>query len=344
MSFRLRIATWVVLSCILLIGVMMSTAYYQLEEELREGRWDRSHPKVPGWALHNSYSEEEIQDILGELLQTWLWTAAPLIGLSLGAGLLLARRSLRPVHDINRQLAGMRADSLHGDIIIPESDPVIADLANHLNVLLDRAGTAYQEMAAFSARVAHELRTPLMLLRMRMEHAPPGIPAAFQEDLQDELARLSRFVERSLLSAKAEQGALVATPSPLSLSGLVQDVTENYQLLASERSLAMTLEPGKNIRIEADPDLLRQVIHGLLENAVSYAKSDIRVCCRVEEDGPVLEIHNDMDPATMATPGLGLGLRLIRGICNASGIRFEIRQSPLDFNASVRFNRTTDSK
>ena len=70
----------------------------------------------------------------------------------------------------------MRPDSLHGGITIPEADPVIADLANHLNGLLDRAGTAYQEMAEFSARVAHELRTPLMLLRMRVEHAPPGMP------------------------------------------------------------------------------------------------------------------------------------------------------------------------
>ena len=100
------------------------------------------------------------------------------------------------MHDINRQLADMRPDSLHGGITIPEADPIIAELANHLNGLLDRAGTAYQEMAEFSARVAHELRTPLMLLRMRVEHAPPGMPPAFQEDLQDELARLSRFVER----------------------------------------------------------------------------------------------------------------------------------------------------
>jgi signal transduction histidine kinase len=344
MSFRIRITAWVVLSCTLLIGVMMFAAYRQLEEELRAGRWDRTHPKIPGWVLHNSYSEEEIEDILGELLETWLWTAAPLVGLSLGAGLLLARRSLRPMHDINRQLADMRADSLHGGITIPEADPIIADLANHLNGLLDRAGTAYQEMAEFSARVAHELRTPLMLLRMRVEHAPPGIPSVFQEELQDELARLSRFVERSLLAAKAEQGALIPVPSPVSLSDLVRDLTEDYQLLAAERSLGMTLELAENLRIEADPDLLRQALHGLLENAVSYAKSEIRVSCRADDDGPVLEIHNDTDPATMATAGLGLGLRLIRGICDASGIRFEIRQSPLDFNASIRFTPTSDSK
>jgi signal transduction histidine kinase len=337
MSFKLRIATWVVLSCILLIGVMMSTAYYQLEEELSQGRWDRTHPKVPGWVLHNSYSEEEIQDILGELLRTWLWTAGPLIGLSLGAGLLLARRSLRPVHEINHQLADMRVDSLHGGITIPESDPVIAELADHLNGLLDRAGTAYQEMAEFSARVAHELRTPLMLLRLRVEHAPPGIPAMFQEDLQDELARLSRFVERSLLAAKAEHGALIPVSAPLSLSGLAQDVTEDYRLLAAERGLTMNLELTENIHIHGDADLLRQALHGLLENAVNYAKSEILVTCRPENHWAVLTVHNDFDSTALPSAGLGLGLRLVRGICKASALEFEINQSPLDFNATIRF-------
>jgi signal transduction histidine kinase len=340
MSFRFRIATWVVISCALLIGVMMFTAHTELEEELRTGRVDRNHPRMPGWTLHNSLPEEEIQDILGELMETWLWTGGLFIVLSLGAGLLLARRSLRPVHDINRQLSAMRPDSLHGGITIPEADPAIEGLANHLNGLLERAGTAYQEMAEFSARVAHELRTPLMLLRMRVEHAPPGMPAAFQEDLQDELARLARFVERSLLAAKAEQGSLQPTAKPLCLSDLVRDVIADYQLLATERSLEMTIEIEPGIHIDADADLLLQALHGLLENAVSYAKSSIRVCCVMDHSTAVLRIQNDRDSATTATGGLGLGLRLVRGICKASSWNFENRGADHDFVAAIRFGGT----
>lgn len=337
MSFRFRIAAWVVVSCTLLIGVMIFTAHTELEEELRAGRVDRHHQQVPGWVLHNSFSEAEIQDILGELMNTWLWTAAVMIVLSLGAGLLLARRALRPVHDINRQLSAMRPDSLHGGITIPEADPVIEGLADHLNGLLERAGTAYQEMAEFSARVAHELRTPLMLLRMRVEHAPPGMPPAFQEDLQDELARLSRFVERSLLAAKAEQGALVPATAPHCLSDFVGDVSADYQLLAAERSLEMTVEIAPGIRIDADADLLLQTLHGLLENAVRYAKSKILVSCRTQNGDAVLEIHNDRDSATIATAGLGLGLRLVRGICQASDWKFESSETDHDFRAVIRF-------
>jgi signal transduction histidine kinase len=337
MSFRFRIAAWVVISCTLLVGVMIYTAHTELEEELRVGRVDRHHQQIDGWKLHNSLEEEEIQDILGELMKTWLWTAAVMIPLSLGAGLLLARRSLRPVHDINLQLSAMRPDSMRGGIKSPEADPAIEGLADHLNGLLERAGIADQQMAEFSARVAHELRTPLMLLRMRVEHAPPGMPPAFQEDLQDELARLARFVERALLSAKAEQGGLHPTITLLSLSDLVSDVTSDYQLLATERSLHMKVLIAPDIQIHADADLLLQTLHGLLENAVRYAKSEILVSCRAGQEGAVLELHNDRDPATAATPGLGLGLRLVRGICRASGVDFEVHEDDHSFRAGIRF-------
>ena len=337
MNYRFRIAAWMVLSCVLIIAVMIFAGHRQLEEELREGHKDKTHPEIPGWTLHNSYSEEEIQEILGEMLEGWALAAVPMVVLSLGAGLLLARRSLRPMHDINRQLEEMRPNSLHGGITIPEADPVIADLASRLNALLDRAGVAYQEMAEFTARVAHELRTPLMLLRLRLEHAPPGTPPGFQEDMQDELARLSRFVERSLLAVRAEQGGLVPVAASLSLTDLVRDVAEDYQLLATERAIAMILEVGDNIRIDADSDLLRQALHGLLENAVRYAKTRIFVSCRTENGRSTLEIRNDMDRVTMATSGLGLGLRLVRGISDASGFGFEIHKSDREFTCRMLF-------
>jgi hypothetical protein len=68
-SYRFRIAGWVVVSCVVMIAVMIFTGHHQLEEELREGNVDSTHPDKPGWTLHNSYSEEEIREILGEMLE-----------------------------------------------------------------------------------------------------------------------------------------------------------------------------------------------------------------------------------------------------------------------------------
>jgi signal transduction histidine kinase len=338
MSFRIRIAAWVVVSCILLIGVMMFTAHSELEEELRAGRVDRHHQQVPGWVLHNSLPEEEIQDILGELLKSWLWTAAMLIPLSLAGGLLLARRALRPVHDINRQLTQMKPDSLHGGITIPETDPVIEGLATHLNGLLDKAGIAYREMAEFSERVAHELRTPLMLLRMRLEHAPPGMPPEFHEELQDEIGRLSRHVERSLVAAKAERGTLEPVPHVFSVSRLLAELCDDYRMLADERGLPMEVKLSDGLWMHSDEDLFRQALHGVLENAVRYAATRLMVSCGECEGMGFIEVRNDDNPATRATGGLGLGLRLVRGICKVGGIALETTAAQGGFVVTMRFH------
>jgi signal transduction histidine kinase len=323
MSFRARIAGWVVVSCTLMIALMIFIAHSELEEELRKGRVDSNHPQMPGWTIHNSMAEEEIQDILGELLESWLWTTAFLIPLALAGGLLLARRALRPVHDINRQLVEMKPDSLHGGIRIREADSTIEELAAHLNGLLGSAGAAYREMAEFSQRVAHELRTPLMLLRMRLEHAPPGMPPEFHEELQDEIGRLSRHVERSLVAAKAEHGTLQVTPCLFSVSDLLVEMCDGYRLLAAERALRMDVVLQNGLWLMADQDLVRQALHGVLENAVRYAETWLKVSCAREEGQGVIRIENDMNAATRATGGLGLGQRLVRGICKANDIGLE---------------------
>lgn len=337
MSFRIRIAAWVVVSCILLVSVMMFTAHTELEEELRAGRVDRHHPQMPGWTIHNSLPEEEIQDILGELLESWLWTAAVMIPVSLGGGLLLARRALRPVHDINRQLAQMKPDSLHGGITIPEADPAIEGLAAHLNGLLDKAGLAYREMAEFSERVAHELRTPLMLLRMRLEHAPPGMPPEFHEELQDEIGRLSRHVERSLLAAKAEHGTLQPVPGLFDVSELLAELCDGYRMLAEERDLPMETRVEDGLWLHADEDLFRQALHGVLENAVRYAATRLTVSVGQSDGMGFIKVRNDCDPSTRATGGLGLGLRLVRGICKVSGIALETSAEDGVFVVTLRF-------
>jgi two-component system heavy metal sensor histidine kinase CusS len=337
-SYRFRIAGWVVFSCVVMIAVMIFAGHRQLEEELREGRVDSTHPGKAGWTLHNSYPEEEIRDILEEMLEAWGLVALPMIALSLGGGLLLARRSLKPIHDINRQIAEMKPDSLHGGITIPEADPAISNLAEHLNGLLDKAGTAYREMSEFSSRVAHEIRTPLMLLRLRIENAPPGMQPAFQEEMQDEIARLSRFVERSLVAAKAEQGVLKPASEDIDLADLVRSLAQDYTLLASDRSIQVTLDVANDVRITADPDLLRQALHSLLENAIRYADSRIRISCKHMDGAPELLIRNDYNPQTMATPGLGLGLRLVSGICKASGFQLDENRTSGEFVVRVRFS------
>lgn len=331
MNFRLRIAAWFGISLTALIGLMMITAHWHLDEELREDRWDRTHPKYPNWVIHGSYTNEEVHDILGELMKTWLWVGTPAVAISLGIGLLLARRSVRPIRRINDQLNDLTTATMRAGIVTPEDDPVLADLVAHINSSLDRAGAAYEEMAGFSSRVAHELRTPLTLLRMKIEQSRGGLPGEMQEELQDELARLSRFVERSLLAAKAASGSLEPHADRVDVSRLLDDIGDGYRLLAEEKELEFIWRAAPELEAITDADLLRQVLHNLLGNALRYAHSKVDVLATQEAGIPVVTISNDCDPQTMATDGLGLGLRLVRGICTSTGMRFKTHSPPGGF-------------
>jgi len=341
-SFRMRLAAWFGLSLIALLALLMITTHHHLDEELRADRWDRSHPKYSGWVIHGSFTDVEVQDILGELLHVWLWVGIPAVGVALSVGAMLASRSIRPVRAINRQLARLEPGSLGDGIALVESDPELADLVAHVNALLERAGAAYSEMASFSSKVAHELRTPLTLLRMKIEQSAHDLAPDLGEELQEELSRLSRFVERSLTAASAECGRLEISPEPINLSGQLEDLRDGYAILASQRNLDLDWRVPTGIISIADADLVRQVLHNLLGNAVRYASSKIRVRA-YSRSGAVVTVSNDFDPRAIATPGVGLGLRLVRGICLATRMRFAQRKGVRSFSCRLHIRPIANS-
>lgn len=336
MKFRLQLAAWFGVSLAALIALLMVTAHRHLDEELRRDRWDRSHPAYPEWVIHGSYTNEEVHDILGELMQVWFWVGIPAMAGALGIGWLLARRSTRPIDTINRQLRMLDTHSLQQGLAVPENDGVLCDLVYHINGLLGRVGSAYQNLDAFSSKVAHEIRTPLTLLRMKIERAAADLPPELSEELQDELARLSRVVEASLLAAKADSGRVSLNPVRTDLTGMLEDLREGYTLLAGERKLKIQWFVPAGLVAVTDGALLRQILHNLLENAVRYARTTVRVRAGLAAEGATVAIANDFDPVGRPESGIGLGLRLVRGLSAAMGLRFSQRRHRARFACRVR--------
>lgn len=344
MNFRLKIAAWFSLSLLALAGVLITTAHWHLDEELRKDRWDRSHPKFPQWVIHGSYTDEEVRDVLGELVQVWLWAGIPLVLASLGAGYFIAQRSTRPIRKLNRELAALDTRALGRGVSSPENDPELSLLVRHINDLLSRVARSYDEMSEFSARVAHELRTPLTLLRMRVEAASPDLPPEFSEDLQEEIRRLSQLVERSLLAARAEGGKLEPRVTAVDVSALLEDLREGYTVLAAERALAWEWQIPAAISCASDPDLLRQILHNILSNATRYGSGKACLVARFVARGRVLiEVANFVDARSPIATGAGLGLRLVRSLASAlPGTRFHARRMGRLFVARLQLPVTSE--
>jgi signal transduction histidine kinase len=305
-------AVWFGVSFLGLTAGFVFCSYQRLESELRKKSWEKDYPTHPDWHLHGSFSEAEVRDITAELIeQTLLWSL-PLIGLATLLGWMLARKSLRPIARVNQQLQTKTTANLGESIELPESDAEFRDLLKYLNELLNRLHLSFAEMNEYAAKVAHELRTPLSILRLKVEQAEGKISPELSEELQAELHRLSQVVDQSLLIARTEYGRIGAQPEPVDLVSVATEILEDFQLLALEDGRRFVWIGPKSCWVRTDPAHLRQIVHNLLSNALKHGAGNIRVRVERRASHAALLIGNHKKVGAVANSAtLGLGLRVV---------------------------------
>lgn len=311
-SLRARLTIWFAASLALVLAVFVGFTYRLLDLELHKKSWQRDYPDHPDWQLHGSYSEAEVKDVLSELLETSLLYGIPLALAALGIGYWLARKSVRPIAEVNRQLHVIRAPDLSRRIDSPELDAEFLDLVRHINDLLSRLERSFTEMSEYSAMVAHEIRTPLAILRLKVEQAGDRIPPDLGEELQAELHQLTHVVDQSLMLAKAGQGRLVFRPVTFDLAVLVAEIAEDFSLLAQEEGREVNLAVPATAEVTADPKYVRQIVHNLFSNALKHGQGQVRVRLRPGGNRWRLTLTNRVrsrNPVPAET--LGLGLRVV---------------------------------
>lgn len=338
-SLRVRQTVWFASSLVLVLAVFVVFTYRTLDTELRNKHWQHDYPNHPDWTLHGSYSEEEIQDILGELVETSLLYGLPLALGALLMGYWLARKSVKPIARLNQQLQNIRAPDLSPRIELAEMDLELRDLVRHINDLLARLETAFKNMSEYSAKVAHELRTPLAILRLKLEHAGERPAPELAEELQSELHQLSHVVDQSLLIAKAEQGRLKLRPQVFNLGQMVADIAEDFSLLAKEEGRGVNLDSTPTANVMADPTYTRQIIHNFFANALRHGRGEVRVRLKSRKGVSVLTIANWIRTKPVSpTDTLGLGLRVVNTLLGLqSRITYRRQRSPKCYGVRLTF-------
>ncbi|PTX92287.1 ATP-binding protein [Opitutus sp. ER46] len=336
-SLRWRIAAWFALSIVVVVAVFTFVTYAHLRHELRYERWERTHPDHPDWTLHGSYSESEVEDIAGELWRLALIYAAPVALAALGIGYLLARRSLAPITQLNRQLADIQAHNLKRRVKLAGADREFIGIETNINSLLARLEASFAQLTEYSANVAHELRTPLTLLRLKVEDASSEIRPETAEALQEELARLADYVDQCLLLATAEQGRLVLKTEEVQVRPLLEEMLEVYQLWAAEGGRSVTLEVVDDFAVVADRRYLKQVLHNLLTNAVKHGSGPISIRLARSSTGASCRIENAINRAAPATGRHGLGLRIVRALVHVLGCGIETRPDGETFTSELKW-------
>ncbi|TFL15324.1 HAMP domain-containing histidine kinase [Pusillimonas caeni] len=271
--------------------------------------------------------------------------------LSITVAVKLSKRILLPltsVADSLRQVANGDLDArASGD---DDSMGEAARLVDDFNVMAERLQRMAKEQAFWNAAIAHELRTPVTILRGRLQGLAEGVftpdGAQFQS-LLTQVEGLSRLIEDLRVVGMFDSGHLSLLRQATDLSTDIETVVQLFEPRLRDAGLTPVLDlaPGK---VDCDSARIRQALMALLENTRRHAvpgalhirlhMHDNLCTLSVEDDGPgiapelterLFEAFQRGDPSrTRDTTGSGLGLAVVRAIaaahcgqasCRASG-------------------------
>lgn len=309
-----------------------------------------------------SHSAAPLATDLGRVRRALGWALAGSLGLAAALAAVLGHWALRPLRHISRRASRIGATPGPERLPEPATGDEVQELARTLNQMLDRLQAGAEQQDNFLAAAAHELRTPLAVLRTGLEVAGqrPGLPAEVRTLLLDQLTeagRLSRLVEDFLLVSRLRAGALPLTSRPLALEELVLTLVDRElpRFRAAGRPLHLTIaEDASSFQVPADADKLTSVLLNLLENALRHAPAGAAVQVSVgqepetgwpyaEVQNPIAESLGDLSRLTTAyyqanvlSTGAGLGLWLSSRLAELHGGQLVLREAAGNFEARLR--------
>jgi signal transduction histidine kinase len=211
--------------------------------------------------------------VAGRALQGFLVTGVAIGVGSLVVGLVLSRGMSRPIANLTKATRAVAAGDL--GTRVPDHYPgEVGELASAFNTMTEQLARADELRRNLTADVAHELRTPLSVIRGKLEGVLDGVYPATPEHLDpilEETTLLTHLVEDLRLLALAEAGQLTLEKRPMDVGDLLRDAQVNFGPQAADRGVTLALDlPAELPEVMADWRRISQVLGNLLTNALRH--------------------------------------------------------------------------
>ncbi|MFT3953782.1 MAG: ATP-binding protein [Piscinibacter sp.] len=240
------------------------------------------------------------------------------------------RFALRPVRRISDAAAEISPRSLHARLQTDAVPREIAPLVDSFNRVLERLEQGYRRQQEFLATAAHELKTPLALVRAQVELSAP---CPERDMLLRDVEHMSRQVQQLLHLAEASE-VQNYRPTLVDMHGMIHETARYLQRMADAAGVRLELpECNDGVSWQADRGALFTLLKNLLENAIQHTPAGTLV--RVEVDATTLSVRDwgpgvpqDQLPdiftrfwrgAHRRDSGAGLGMAICQEIALAHG-------------------------
>ena len=296
-------------------------------------------------ALEVGEPEEDVVETLSSLLLIMGIAYPVALALAGFGGMFLAGRALSPIDSITTAARDITAEDLSGRLELRLPDDEVGRLARTFDEMIARLDDAFRRQRQFAADASHELRTPLTVIKGQIDVSlqRDREPEAYQGVLRavnEEVDRLIRLAGSLLTLTRADGGQIPLAFEAVDVGDLVAGVVEQLRPAAGDQGVDLRLDTGPPVTMEADQDLLIQLMLNVLDNAIKYTPNGglvnagwgtngQRVELRVRDTGPgiaaedipyVFDRFYRADKArSRAAGGVGLGLAISRWIAEAHG-------------------------
>ncbi|MEO8669639.1 MAG: HAMP domain-containing sensor histidine kinase [Bauldia sp.] len=287
-----------------------------------------------------SHRDVIIDDIARTFFNSVAWIIVPILLVLLLIDILIFRRALEPVREASTTAAAI--SPTRTDVRLPEqSMPAeIVPLVHAVNQALERLEAGYRAQRDFTADMAHELRTPLAIMRARVDALDPGLA---QEALRTDIVGMARTVGQVLDIAELES-FVVGDDAKADLHAVCSEAVAFMAPMAVNMSKTIALTGAEGpVWVRGHADALFRAVRNLVENAIRHTPPGGEIEVNVLADGTVHVLDDgpgvpEADHESVfrrfwrrdrtRADSRGLGLAIVARVAEAHGGTVGVRNRP----------------